>query len=128
MLPIYHGKQSRDTVATGDALSYSKLREKRRHERYFMQFPVTFTFDNGTICDGLSHDISLAGFFVNTKQDFSMEEAISGTGKIQLGENQYTFSCRVCRKTRAGFGVSIIKDQAILGYAITTHIFNSIAR
>ncbi|MBF0295792.1 MAG: PilZ domain-containing protein [Magnetococcales bacterium] len=102
-------------------------REKRRHERYFMQFPVSIVFENGQTLQGISHDVSLAGLFVHARPTLDMEETTNGEGTIQMGKDRYTFKCRVARRNAAGFGISIVRNNPILGFAITNHIFNQIS-
>ncbi|MBF0126236.1 MAG: PilZ domain-containing protein [Magnetococcales bacterium] len=127
MLPTYHGRDSRVAVPGGREENMTARREKRRHERYYMQLPVTFTFANGATCHGVSQDVSLVGFFVNVQSELNLEHDLRGQGTLQLGAQRYTFQCRLTRRTSAGIGISIVKDSAILGYAITTHIFNEIS-
>ncbi|MBF0180260.1 MAG: PilZ domain-containing protein [Magnetococcales bacterium] len=113
------------TEKPGDA--EERGREKRRHERYFMQFHVSIVFEDGQVLQGISHDVSLAGLFVHARPTRELEEAMNGEGTIQLGKDRYTFKCRVARRNASGYGIDIIRNNPILGFAITNHIFNQIS-
>ncbi|MBF0627000.1 MAG: PilZ domain-containing protein [Magnetococcales bacterium] len=100
--------------------------DHRKHERYGMRFPVTVVFEDGTTLHGHSEDVSLTGFFVVCPGVMVAVDR-HGQGTIQLGQDRHTFHCRVARQTPAGLALSITKDCAILGYAITNHLFNQLS-
>ncbi|MEO5331413.1 MAG: PilZ domain-containing protein [Magnetococcus sp. YQC-5] len=127
MLPVYHSRKANGNGVKQTDSGVSGVHNKRHHERYYVQFPVTLVLKNGVTCYGVSQDVSLSGFFVTMQQRILFEDDLTGTGTIQLGHERYTFQCRVVRQTQTGIGVAIVKDFAILGYAITTYIFNDLA-
>ncbi|MBF0629255.1 MAG: PilZ domain-containing protein [Magnetococcales bacterium] len=100
---------------------------KRRHERFNMQFPVTLVFDDGETVQGFSSDVSLSGFFVTTRANLGAMMNRQGKGTVQLGPDRYTFQCRVIRQTAHGIGLILTRDCAVMGYAISTYIFNEIS-
>lgn len=104
-----------------------KPANNRRHERYGMRFPVTLLFDDGEEVKGFSEDVSLSGFFVSTSYSTSMVLDRLGKGTIQLGQDSYTFHCRVSRLMPNGIGVTLNQDYAMLGLAITNHVFQELA-
>lgn len=122
MSPIDQGR----AMVGVDEIPQSVIRDHRRNERYNFRFPVTVSFANGVTLHGFSRDVSLKGFFVITHQS-TVQHGMQGIGTVQLGQERYSFPCRVVRQTGVGIGVSVDKSAAMLGYAITTHIFNEIS-
>ncbi|MBF0262875.1 MAG: PilZ domain-containing protein [Magnetococcales bacterium] len=99
----------------------------RRHERYGMRFPVTLHFEDGEEVRGFSEDVSLSGFFVATGYSANMALDRLGKGTIHLGQDSYTFHCRISRLMPNGIGVTLNQDYAMLGLAITNHLFKELA-